>query len=198
VPVTEQRTNRDAYQEVLHATEDVDRPLEEYLRALWQLGRAEQARESLPADVVVGMLIEAVSAPAPPFDDSWRTADLGVGEGMSEFQVWELVILSQIADLRDFAEGPPQYYPELGVDAPRREDGGRRACGVRWYNHAVRSYLECAMAGALGGWDEEDGIRKPVPGPSVQLYPEPEGVFALPPLSWREMTDLLVCGQEYE
>jgi hypothetical protein len=114
------------------------------------------------------------------------------------FDAWERVILSRIADLRDFAEGPQQYYPELGVDVPRRPNDGTRANGLRWYNHSVPGYLECAMAGAPGGWDTGDGIRKVLPGPTLQIYPEPQGVSDLPSLTWRQMTDFLICGQEYE
>ncbi|TWP50787.1 hypothetical protein FKR81_19500 [Lentzea tibetensis] len=191
-------TNRDLYRSVLDASEDTTRTLEEYLRALWQLGRAERSRSALPLDVVSSMLIGAVTAPVPPFDPAWRTSDLAVVSGMDGFEVWEQLILSQIADLRDFAEGPELSYPDFGVNVPRRPGDGSRASGLRWYNHNVPQYLECAMAGALGGWDPGDGIRKPLPGPSVQLYPEPQGVTSVPALTWADMVDLLECGQEYE
>lgn len=154
---------------MLRAAEGATRSLEEYLRALWLLSRTERHRSALPPDVVTGLLTGALTSSVPPFDDAWRATDFaGVARG---FEAWERIILSQIADLREFAEAPPQPYPDLGIDAPRT--GGTRANGLRWYNHTVPGFLECAMAGALGGWD-------------------------LRPLTWQEMTEVLGCGQEYE
>ena len=191
-------TNREIYLQVRRSAEGTSRSLEEYLRALWSLGRAERDQDTITPDVFVALLTEATSSAAPGFDERWRTADLGLLGVTKGFDTWERVILSQIADLRDFAEGPPQHYPELGVDAPRRSDAGTRANGLRWYNHSVPSYLECGMAGALGGWDPDDGIRTELPGPSLPVYPEPEGVTSLSALTWHELAEFLICGQEYE
>ncbi|MPZ83955.1 MAG: hypothetical protein GEV28_27605 [Actinophytocola sp.] len=191
-------TNRAIHQELLAVGESTDRPLEEYLRTLWRLGGTRRDVPELPAELFVELVRRAGVEAAPPFDDAWRTADFGVTESMAGFDVWERVILSQVADLREFAEVPPRRYPELGVDAPRVEGGAVRACGSRWYNHAVPAFLECGMAGALGGWSDEDGLRTPVPGPAVSLFPEPDGVVAVETLSWAEFTEFLVCGQEYE
>lgn len=116
----------------------------------------------------------------PEFDDSWRTADLEESAEEGGFGDWERMILSQIADLRDFAEAPEPAYPEMGVDAPRRPDHGARANDLHWYNHSVPDYLECAMAGTLGGWDDAGGI--------VELGPQ----------TWSDMTRFLLCGQIYE
>ncbi|GAA2658680.1 MULTISPECIES: hypothetical protein [Actinosynnema] len=197
-------TNEEFYESVGRAAQGVERSLEEYLRTLWHLARAERARQELPAEVALTLLVTATTAPAPPFDPSWRTADLSVAEGTSEFDVWERVIQSQVADLRDLAEGPELYYPELGVDAPRPENC-KRATAPRWYNHRVESYLECAIAGALGGWDPEGAARVPegaarvrVQGEVTPLHPEPEGVRGMTVLSWLDLTEVLVCGQEYE
>jgi hypothetical protein len=30
------------------------------------------------------------------------------------------------------------------------------------------------------------------------MYPEPQGVTDLAPLTWHELADFLICGQEYE
>ncbi|WP_051579624.1 hypothetical protein [Pseudonocardia acaciae] len=191
-------TNREVYHAVLRAADGTSRTLEEYLLALWVLGRAERDRDSLPPERFAMLLTRAVSAPVPAFDDSWRTAELGLSGSESGFDAWERTILSQIADLRDFAEGPKQDYLELGVEAPRRPDAGTRANGPIWYNHSVPGYLECAMAGTLGGWDINDGIRKPVSVPTFHIYPEPDTIGPLPLLTWPDMTDFLICGQEYE
>ncbi|WP_143760707.1 hypothetical protein [Actinosynnema mirum] len=190
-------TNEEFYESVGRAVQGVERSLEEYLRTLWHLATAERTRPDLPAEVALSLLVNATTAPAPDFDPSWRTADLSVGEGTGEFEVWERVIQSQVADLHDLAEGPELYYPELGVDAPRPQDC-KRATAPRWYNHRVASYLECAIAGALGGWAQEPGTRVPVTGPVVPLYPEPEEVAGMTVLSWLDLTEVLVCGQEYE
>ncbi|HJP80499.1 MAG TPA: hypothetical protein VJ914_39880 [Pseudonocardiaceae bacterium] len=192
------RTNRGVYQRILDATRDVSRSLEEYLRALWRLGSGQKASATVPAALFGDLVIQAIRAPAPPFDDTWRSTDFDLGATGSEFDAWERVILSQIADLRDFAEGPEQQFPELGVDVPRRPADGNRANPLRWYNHSVRSYLECAMAGAFGGWDLGDGVRKSLPDPAGQFHPEPPEAILLPPLSWAEMTEFLICGQTYE
>ncbi|WP_129666031.1 hypothetical protein [Phytoactinopolyspora endophytica] len=191
-------SNRDIYGTIVRIGEETSRPLLEYLQALWRLGRAERTRQALPSDLFVALLAQATSAPVPSFDDTWRTSDLSVDGATPGFDVWERVILSQIADLRDFAEGPEQSFPELGVDAPRRQTDGARANARRWYNHSLPAYLECAMAGALGGWDAGDGIRKALPGSAVQIYPEPQSVVDLPSLSWQDFTEFLICGQEYE
>lgn len=191
-------TNRGIYRRILDTTRDVSRSLEEYLRALWRLGSGQQDCATVPAALFGDLVIQAIHAPAPPFDDRWRSMDFDLGATGSEFDAWERVILSQIADLRDFAEGPEQHFPEFGVDAPRRLTGGNRASPLRWYNHSVPTYLECAMAGAFGGWDLGDGIRKLLPDPTGRFQPEPREAIVLPALSWTEMTEFLICGQIYE
>jgi hypothetical protein len=110
---------------------------------------------------------------------------------------WEAIVLSQIADLADLADqGPLDEYAYFGVNAPRPE-GCVRATGNRWYNFDPRGYLECGMAGSMGGWD--DGIRKPVPGPVLPLGPEPApGDRSLAAVSWADLAELARCGQEYE
>jgi hypothetical protein len=112
------------------------RPLEEYLRTLWQLGRSAHTLTELPAARFAGLLRAAATAPAPPFDDAWRTTDFTVTETMAGFEVWERVILSQVADLRDFADGVAR-------------DAAVRACGFHWHNTTVAPFLACGLAGAL-------------------------------------------------
>ncbi|GLZ29067.1 hypothetical protein Lesp02_12570 [Lentzea sp. NBRC 105346] len=160
-------TEREA---VLEAASCTSRSLEQYLRALWWLGRAESDRASVPPEMFFWMLTRAITAPVAPFDNAWRTADLGITPGMSGFELWERVILSQIADRHDFAEVPDFLLADFGMEAPRN---GVRATGLVWYNHTVCDYLDCALAGTF------DGTR-------------PKS------LSWNEMTGFLICGQEYE
>lgn len=190
--------NRTLYREVAAVGAGTGRPLEEYLRALWRLGRARRTRDSLSGAELVALLGKAAVADAPPFDDAWRGADLDVTEEMGWFETWERVLLSQVADLRELAEGPPPAHPALGVDAPRPAGSGPRATGCRWYNHDVRGYLECAIAGMYGGWDVADGVRVAVPGPAVSMYPEPRDAFDVGRVDWGDFAQLLVYGQEYE
>lgn len=116
--------------------ESTDRPLEEYLRTLWQLGRSARTVTELPAQRFADLLRAAAGDPAPPFEDAWRTADFTITESTAGFEVWERVILSQVADLRDFADGTPR-------------DAAVRACGFRWHNTAVAPFLASGLAGAL-------------------------------------------------
>jgi hypothetical protein len=91
----------------------------------------------------------ALTAPAPPFDQSWeREREISWQETLRR-QVIDLRELEQSGDLAD-----EQRY--FGIDAPR---------GGRWYNFEVGSYLECGVEGAFGGWTpEENGGRVLVPG----------------------------------
>lgn len=116
--------------------ESTDRPLEEYLRTLWWLGRFARTVAELPAARFVELMRAAGTSPAPRFKDSWRTADFTVTETMAGFEVWERVILSQVADLRDHADGVSR-------------DAAVRACGLHWHNTTVAPFLACGLAGAL-------------------------------------------------
>jgi len=147
-------SNRAIHRELLTIGDCTDRPLEEYLRALWRLGGAAQDLPQLPAELFVDLLRRATVEQAPAFDDAWRTADFGVTESMAGFEVWERVILSQIADLRDLDEGTS--------DAEAERDGGVvRACGTRWHHRTVAAFLECGTAGALPGEAVPDALTWP-------------------------------------
>ena len=124
------------HRELLAIGESTGRPLEEYLRTLWRLGSSGRTLAELPATRFVELMRGAGTAPPPPFEDSWRTADFAVTESMAGFEVWERVILSQVADLRDFADGVPR-------------DATVRACGFRWHNTTVAPFLASGLAGAL-------------------------------------------------
>ncbi|WP_432824532.1 hypothetical protein [Dactylosporangium sp. CA-092794] len=201
------RTNRDLYNRLVGDGERMraaGRGLEEFLRAWWRVGRELAGRERLDLDDIAAMVAAAAAIEAPPPDPAWRTADLRPAEADADepetFRDWEAVVLSQIADLADFAErAPVDDQAVFGVDAPRA-DGCRRATGGRWYNFDPMSYLECGMAGTLGGWSEEDGIRVPVPAPVVDLVrlaPEPGG-WPVDVVEWGDLADLARCGQDYE
>ncbi|MEH1013566.1 hypothetical protein V6U90_10680 [Micromonospora sp. CPCC 206060] len=195
-------TNRDLYVRLNDAGERMTtagRTLDEFLRAWWLVSRPLAGRSELDLDTVAAMIVAAETVPPPPLGESWRTAEFRVVGEVIGYPAWEAIVLSQVADLADFADqGPFDQYASLGVDAPR-PPGRVRATGLRWYNVDPRGYLECGMAGALGGWDEADELRVPVPGPVVPLRPEPApGERPVPTLTWADLAELAVCGQEYE
>ena len=156
--------------------------------------RTIQARLAVAAMVSAAGVVDA-----PPLSDTWRTASFRYVDQPCCYADWEAIVLSQIADLTDLADqGPLDEYSYFGTDAPRA-DGCVRATGARWYNFDPRAYLGCGVAGSLGGWDEEDGIRRPVPGPVLPLTEEPEpGECDVDTLDWADLAQLARCGQEYE
>jgi hypothetical protein len=197
------RTNRDLYQRLVATGAEMvqaGRTLDEFLRAWWSVGHLIADRETLDLTTVAVMIATSAVIEPPPLDPRWRTATYAYDKSTPPFEDWEMVVLSQIADLADFAdEGPLSEWAYFGIDAPRR-DGVRRRTGLRWYNFNAKSYLECGMAGSLGGWDEDDGLRVPVPGPSVPLKGNPgtDGERILPSLTWTDLADIAINGQEYE
>jgi hypothetical protein len=197
------RTVRDLYRRLLQLGRDLiaaQRSLSAFLRALWWVSRPLRDRDVLDLDSVAALLTAAATAIPPRVDPTWRTADLAIGsDGRDGYLKWERIILSQIADLEDFAARPPGEFAYFGVDAPRAPGSGRRANPVRWYNFDPAAYLECAMAGSLGGWHEQDGVRVPVPGVVEPGEVGTELTFAtLEGLTWADLADFAVCGQIYE
>src|SRR5213078_3659578 len=113
-----------------------------------RIGRLLAGHASIDLDTVAAMVAAAAIVDPPPVDPRWRSAVLGGGDG---FAAWEAVVLSQIADLADFADqGPLDEMAYFGLDAPR-PDGACRATWIRWYNFDPVGYLECGLAGSLDG-----------------------------------------------
>ncbi|WP_018656142.1 hypothetical protein [Actinomadura flavalba] len=196
-PAATDRTNRDLYLHVLGVGRDVRSAswsLSAFLRALWKVSLPLRDQEALaPDDVAALFTAAAVVAPAP-YDPAWSIKDLALpGDAPHDHADWERVILSQLADLEDFVHHPPGPDARFGVDAPRPSGSGERATPPRWYNFEPATYLECAVAGALGGWDAADGQRTPRPG-----APQKSLVRLLPRLTWGDLSRVLVCGQLYE
>ncbi|GAA0966203.1 hypothetical protein GCM10009555_007460 [Acrocarpospora macrocephala] len=196
------RTNRDLYSRLVGVGEDMKaagRTLDEFLRAWWLVSWPMAGLRGLELDVVAAMVTAAAVIDPPARRPVWRTTSYDLAREPASYADWEQVVLSQIADLADFADaGPLDEYAFFGVDVPRPW-GVVRATGVRWYNFDPRTYLECGMAGSIGGWDEADGFRKAVPGPVISLTSEPEpGERPLNTLTWADLAELAICGQEYE
>ena len=195
-------TNRDLYTRLVHVGNDMNdagRSLSEFLRSWWAVSRSLAARARLDFDSVAAMVTAAATIDPPAVSPAWRTTSCGFTPEPTSYVDWEYIVLSQIADLADLADaGPLDAYAYFGMDIPRPADVVR-ATGSRWYNFDPRGYLECGMAGSLGGWDEADGSRVTVPGPVISDAPEPEpGERLRNTLSWGDLADLAICGQVYE
>jgi hypothetical protein len=190
-------TNRDLYRHVLRlgrATSDAAWSLSAYLRSVWRVSAALKDRESIDLDTLAALLTAASRTAPPGVDPAWRSADLSLGEpdGVG-YLTWERIVLSQIADLEDFAEHPPGPNAYYGTDAPRPAGCGARATPPRWCNFDPATYLECGVAGVLAGWDVSDGSRVPTP-PGT---PAPE-IRTIESLTWSDLCRIAVCGQLYE
>ncbi len=113
---------------------------------------------------MAAMFAAASTTPPAAFDPAWSGKDLALpGTEPDGYADWERVLLSQIADLEDFLTHPPGPQARFGADAPRPPGSGARATPARWYNFDPATYLECAVACSLGGWDAADGARVPLP-----------------------------------
>ncbi|MCA9599833.1 MAG: hypothetical protein KC776_41290 [Myxococcales bacterium] len=190
------RTNRDLYRFVAaltkrHAKERP--PLEDYLERLRAHARAAAREPGLSPARFAALLAAA-------FEDAAPTVRPTPAES---FAPWDARISAQIRDLKEMRDAGTfdDEYRYFGVSAPS---------GAYWYNFDPCSYLECAMAGSFGGWEEGDDTgRMLVPGPVATLdaagnlvAADPrdlqEPTVELPLLSWEELTDFLEAGQSYE
>ncbi len=183
------RTNRDLYAQLTLL--GVKRDLETYLRALLararEFGREFGAREPEP-DEVVRLLAGAASAEPEPFEDAWLTQPRMWEQ---EPPPWglarvESILIGQIADLRRMRDNGQladdnRYF---GIDAPG---------GSRWYNFDPTSYLECGVAGSVGGTVDDDEVELVTPPTPVCEDDEGRTCFG-----WDGLCDLLLCGQSYE
>ncbi|GAA3938465.1 hypothetical protein GCM10023085_19860 [Actinomadura viridis] len=194
------RTNRDLYLHVLRIGRDAATAswsLSAFLRALWKVSVPLSAHQSLEADDVAAMFSAAAGVAPAEYDPAWSTRDLSLPGGEPRgYADWERVLLSQLADLEDFLASPPGPRARFGVDAPRPAGAGSRATPPRWCNFDPATYLECAIAGSLGGWDAADGVRVPLAAPGGAPT-ERSPVRALTTLTWPDLARVIVCGQLY-
>ena len=177
------RTNRDLYLAIVALQEDPEgtaRTLESYLLALWSLVRPLRDQAALSVDAFLRILDQALTAPAPPFDESWRgLPDRDVDEPRG-FAGWEALVIRQIRDLREMDEAgmSPDRWRYL-LQAPR---------GSFWYHCDPDGYLEAAAAGAFGGWEVEEDGEVTVPTP----------VFPMHEITWDDFREFLHNGQYHE
>jgi hypothetical protein len=198
-------TNRDLYLAAneLTKTKGESQPsLEAYLLALRQLGMQHESKDSIGLDEFYSMLRDAFSTEPPPFDATWVNEHVAYTKDEG-FSGWLATITSQIVDLHEMAESGDlqNKWRYFGIQSPR---------GSHWYNFDPCGYLECAMAGWIGGWEPEDESgRSYVPGPvavldandqivTVNLEDAPRPVYSIPTISWTLFRDILYCGQTYE
>lgn len=189
-------TNRDLYNRIIDLREVLgERSLVEYLRALWCVSRTQKDRERLAPDEVAAMLTAAVTL-TPPAVETGR--HFAYERTLTGFDRWEAIILSQIADQEDFLRQPLSEFAYFGVSAPRTSQ--ERATDAYWYNFDPATYLECGMAGSFGGWDESDpnSPRVLVSGPVHPSVPPLPEIAPIETVSWDDLADFALCGQQYE
>ncbi|GAA3206719.1 hypothetical protein [Actinocorallia longicatena] len=188
-------TNRDLYLTVLKIGRDARAAswsLSAFLRSMWKVSSGLRARPHLTLDDVGALFSAAGSTPPPSYDEAWTTKDLDLTGAPRSYADWERVLLSQIADLEDFVARPPVRDDGDGVQAPRPEGTGRRATPALWRNFDSAAFVECAIAGAFGGWSASDGARLP-----KDDGPRQSPVRDIPEIPWLELARMLVCGQNY-
>jgi len=191
------RTNRDLYLRLLALGDHVTgtgRALLDYVCALWAVSQPLAVDDELDGDRFAALLTAAAAArPARPCP-GWSIDDFTVDGPYVGYRDFTKVIGTQVVDLLAFERTPPGPYAALGVEAPARIDGGRATIPL-WRNFEVATFLECAAAGAFGGWSVADGRRVPE---SPEGAPGTDDVVPLPPITWGDVAAFLEYGQSYE
>ena len=180
------RTNRDLYQFVAGLREHharASRSLEDYLKTLWRLCPGD-APLSLPW--FAGVLEAALREPVPAFDPAWLQRDRVDDSARTR---WESTILAQIVDLHEMALAGTLTWEHRGggMDAPR---------GSRWYNFEPPGYLECAVAGTVGGWHAADSTGRVALPLGAVIDDDPTVVIER--VDWDLFDNFLCAGQIYE
>ena len=201
--MTKLRTNRDLYRfatELCRRRADSDRTLEQYLLRLWLLLSERVSARPLTLAEFANLLDASFAGTIPAVPGDWFQA---LPLAADDDRQWHSTLAHQIVDLREMytagiLDDEMRYF---GVDAPR---------GGRWYNFDPRTFIECGITGAFGGWSpDDDSSRQYVPGQVAVLdadgnlttaNPEDidEPIYALESISWPELDDFLECGQCYE
>lgn len=200
-------TNRDLYlalNELLQTRKNSQPPLETYLRSFLGLMEKHASLASLPLSDFFNLISDSIAAEPIAFDPIWYEQYMELRSIESkDFSACRAMLIMQIVDLYEMKqvgvfENPHRFY---GIDSPR---------GRRWYNFTTTGYLECASAGAIGGWEPRDDTgRVMLPGP-VSVIDENGHVSCvdsdhvdfkrneLESISWEQVWNFLFCGQIYE
>lgn len=173
-------TNRDLYRFAVgfrERAEQTDRSLEDYLLALWSLARPLRHQPAIPVGTFIRMLEDALTAPAPPFRETWRDLPDEVGQNEPPGPgKWEAVMIRQIRDLREMAEAGMSPGPDMFLlTAPR---------GSPFYHSDPGSFVEAGIGYHFKGWQRED---EPEPS-AADLFPVDE-------VTWHDFTEILLEGQ---
>jgi hypothetical protein len=205
-------TNRELYLAIGALVNDPARArradLEEYLRALLRGCRTYAGANDISAEQFLAVLERAFVDDPLEYDPAWAAAyDAGItdpgGNELDGFAGFEAVLLRQIVDLREMREAGilDRKWIELGEDAPR---------GGRWYNFHPRTYLECAAAGSMGGWEPGDDTGRGFVNGEVAVMDDQRNVTSADPrdvdrpvhalgrVTWNDFADFVYCGQVYE
>lgn len=145
------RTVHDLCAYVAEASGGTERTLDEYLRALWQLGaeRHRAGRAYLTPAELAELLVAAFDAPALPFDPAWRRLrDQTIDTVPDGYTTWEATVRDQILDLDELVRSglADESGSFFAVDADEVDAPG----GGRWGNLAPRDFLSSACAATFG------------------------------------------------
>lgn len=162
--------DQDFYDRIVALTEahaDVDLPLDQYLRSLLNVLESHAQGTKFERAEFLDMLAQAFDCPPYDFDQEWLAID-NSDRSPAGYEDVERTLKRQVTCLRSFSD-------EQVATAQIYLDSGE--C---WNNFSVRSYLECAAAGALAN------------------SPAKPRSTALPLLTWTDIRLFLWLGQSYE
>jgi hypothetical protein len=191
-------TNVDLYQRVmatLEARKGSTVSLESYLRRIWELITERKGSQPLGLAEFVQLLDDAFEG-RPGVEVREFEAAVGA-DG------WQGQLARQVVDLHQMAEAGTlaDEMRFFGIDAPS---------GARWYNFDPQGYIECGLAGSVGGWTPAaNGNRQLVPGPVAVMNadgsigtakPEEleEPIIPMQHIPWNDFEEFLWAGQNYE
>ncbi len=194
------KTNRDLYQKIGELIQtksgQVVPSLETYLGNLVRNAERFADREALNLKEFFSLLNDSFEGFKEPGRGQVHFVTLG-------FKTWKEHVEHQIADLREMArtgqlKNEQRYF---GISAPS---------GEQWYNFDPCAYIECGMAGSLGGWEEGDETgRSYVPG-QVACVDAKGNITTCDPqdldrppvdvseITWVTFSEFVMCGQNYE
>jgi hypothetical protein len=178
-----------AIEELSEKHKSTDKSLEHYLLAMLLNSKKFAAYESLSIKDFYDLLADSFTTDFTEFNEAWRDQYHESPDDLSDFTGWQSTLIRQIVDLHEMAEkgilkNELRYF---GIESPRNS---------RWYNFDTLGYLDCAMAGAVDGWElcgESDELDQEINLQHIQ-HPEVE----LPVVTWEQFKDFIGCGQVYE
>ena len=188
------------------------RSLEDFLRALRAALESHHAEPAITPAQFVAALEAGFSDPVAERDAGWRLEDLsgGADDSPADAAAVDRILKCQVLDMEDaeVSGALADEYRGFGRSVGRPE-GTVRATAGYFYNWSPRTYVECGIAGAFGGWEPGDdtgrvlvsGEVAVLTGEGIKSVPAEEiesPVVELSLLSWEQVADFLWCGQNYE